>query len=235
MRKMKRLLPDLGYLPKAFIIFLVLMMLVSVFGGYQLSRLIYKMIDFPLQRAEQLLVIEKNMDDAAIELGMQIQEWKDMLLRANDVELYRKHRKAFLDSSVDVQYALQRAKISMQNVGLDTGVIDQLSIEHKSLVSNYVLALNKLNPRLLESAHAVDKQVVGADRRLQQHLAEAKADIERLAQQHLNGSIPGQEKRYWLVGLLGAASLFVMALTGFIFAFRILDHEIGAVEHLPST
>jgi len=231
---MKKLLPDFGYLPKVFVIFLVLMTLVSVFGGYQLTRLIYKMIDFPLQRAEQLLVAEMNLDDAAIELGMQIQEWKDMLLRANDIEKYSKHRKAFLDSSVDVQYALQRAKTSMQNVGLDTGEIDQLSIEHKSLVSNYVLALAKLNPRQIESSHAVDKQVIGVDRRLQQHLAKVKAGIEQLAQQHLSGTLPGQGNRYWLVGLLGATSLLVMALTGFIFAFRFLDHESGEAEHLSA-
>lgn len=232
---MKRLLQDPGYLPKAFIIFLVLITLISAFGGYQLSRLIYKMIDFPLQRAEQLLVIEKNLDDAAIELGMQIQEWKDMLLRASDTELYSKHRKAFLDSSVDVQYALQRTKTSMQNAGLDTGEIDLLSIEHKSLVSNYVLALAKLNSRKMESAHAVDKQVIGIDRRLQQHLADVKTGIEQLAQQHLNGKLPGQEKRYWQVGLLGTASLLVMALIGFIFASRFLDHESGAAEHFPAS
>lgn len=232
---MKRLLQDSGYLPKAFVIFLVLMTLVSVFGGYQLSRLIYKMNDVPLQRAEQLLVIEKNLDDAAIELGMQIQEWKDMLLRANDAELYSKHRKAFVDSSVDVQYALLRTKTAMQNAGLDAGVIDQLSIEHKSLVSNYMLAQAKLNPQQIDSSHAVDKQVIGVDRRLQQHLAEVKADIEQLARQHLNGTLPEQGKRYWLAGLLGASSLFVMALLGFIFASRFLDHESGAVEHLSAT
>ena len=81
---MKRFLQSSSSLPRVFTLFFVLMTLVSVFGGYQLSRLIYQMIDYPMQRAEQLLVAEMNLDDAAIELGMQIQEWKDMLLRAND-------------------------------------------------------------------------------------------------------------------------------------------------------
>lgn len=232
---MKRLLPDFGYLPKVFVIFILLMTLVSTFGGYQLSRLVYKMIDLPMQRAEQLLIIEKNLDDAAILLGMQIQEWKDMLLRANNAELYSKHRKAFLDSSVDVQYALQRTKTSMQSIGLDAGEVDQLSAEHKSLVSTYVLALGKLETRQLKSSHAVDKQVIGVDRRLQQHLAEVKTGIELLAQQHLNGTLPGQENRYWLVGVLGASSLLVMALVGVIFAFRFMDIDSSTAEHLPVT
>lgn len=153
------------------------------------------MNDFSRQRAEQLLVIEKNLDDAAIELRIQIQEWKDMLLRANDAELYGKHQKAFLDSSVDVQYALLRAKAVMRNAGLDEGAIDQLSIEHKSLVSNYLLAQAKLNPRQIESSLAVDKQVIGVDRRLQQHLANVKAEIEQLAEQQLGVAQPGQGSR----------------------------------------
>lgn len=232
---MKRLAQGPGYLPRAFVIFIVLMTLLSVFGGYQLSRLIYEMIDVPMQRAEQLLVIEKDLDDAAIEMGMQIQEWKDMLLRANDAELYSRHRKAFVDSSVDVQHALLRARTGMQNAGLDAGVIDQLSIEHKSLVSNYMLALAKLNPGQMETSRAVDKQVVGVDRRLQQHLAEVKSGIEQLAQQHLNGASRGQGKRYWLAGLLGASFLLVMALIGFLYAFRILDDDIGTGDHLSTT
>jgi len=228
---MKRFLQDPIPLPRAFIMFLALVTLVSAIGGYQLSRLIYRMIDFPMQRAQQLLIIEKNLDDAAIVLGMQIQEWKDMLLRADNEELFNKHRKAFLDASVDVQFALQRTRVSMQNIGLDTGGIDQLGIEHKSLVSSYVLALAKLDARQAESMHAVDKLVIGVDRKLQQHITKVKTGIEQLAQQQLSGALPGEENHYWLVGVVGAVSLLVMALVGFIFALRFMGHE-GKVEKI---
>jgi len=211
--------------------FFALVTLASAFGGYQLSRMIYRIIDFPMQRAEQLLIIEKNLDDAAIVLGMQIQEWKDMLLRSDNSELFNKHRKAFLDASVDVQFALQRTKASMQNIGLDTGEIDQLGIEHKSLVSSYVLALAKLDARQAESMHAVDKLVIGVDRKLQQHITTVKTGMEQLAQQQLSGALPGEENRYWLVGVVGAVSLLVMALVGFIFALRFMGHE-GNVERI---
>lgn len=231
---MKRLLQDSWHLPRVFVIFIASMALVSVFGGYQLSRLIRKINDSSLQRAEQVLVIETNLNDAAIQLTTQVQEWKNMLLRVDDVELYRNHRKAFLDSSVDVQYALLRTKAAMQDVGLDTGVIDQLSIEHKSLVSKYLRAHANLNPLQIESSHAVDRQVIGVDRRLQQRLAEVKADTERLAQQYFKGTLPEQGNRYWLAGLLGGSSLMVMALIGFVFAFRFLDDESGRARRLSA-
>lgn len=232
---MNRLVRDLGYLHKAFAIFIAVMTLVSIFGGYQFSRLIYKMNDLSLQRTDQLLVIEESLDQATIALGSQIQEWKDMLLRANDAGLYSKHRKAFMDSSVSVQYALLHTKTAMQNAGMDSGVIDQLSAEHKSLVSNYLLAQARIDPRKTEFSREVDKQVIGVDRNLQQHLAAVKSDIEHLAQQQLNGTMPAQDKRYWLVGLLGASGLLIMALIGFVFASRFYGQEFGTGKYLSAT
>lgn len=159
--QMKKLLHAPGHLHRSFAIFFAVMTLVSVFGGYQLSRLLFQMNDSIQQRTDRLMVIEMSLDDASIALGMQIQEWKDMLLRAGDEELYFKHRKAFQDSSVGVQYALLRSKDAMREVGLDTAVIDQLSNEHKALVSNYLLAQARLNPGKIASAHEVDKLVIG--------------------------------------------------------------------------
>ena len=74
------------------------------------------------------------------------------------------------------------------------GVVDPLSNEHKSLVSNC-----------------------------------------QLAQQQLNGTMPGAGRRYWLVGLLGAPSLLIMALLGFVFASRFRGHENAKLEYLSAT
>lgn len=215
--KMKKLMQDSGYLPRSFKIFIAVVTLLSIFGGYQLSQLIYRMNDFYLQRAEQLLAMEGNLDDAAIALGRQIQEWKDMLLRANDIELFSKHRKAFSDSGVRVQEALLRTKTAMQNDGMDTGEIEQLIYEHQSLLSDYLIAQTMLNPRQIDSFREVDKQVIGVDRNLQQHIAIVKTDIVHFSKQQLNGTMPAQGNRY-LLGLLGGLSLLIMSLVGFFFA-----------------
>lgn len=232
---MKKLLHASSHLHRSFAIFFAVMTLVSVLGGYQLSRLLFQMNDSIQQRTDRLMVIEMSLDDAAIALGIQIQEWKDMLLRAGDEELYNKHRKAFQDSSVGVQFALLHSKDAMREVGLDTAVIDQLSKEHKALVSNYLLAQARLDPRKIASAHEVDKLVIGSDRSLQDRLAFVKDEVERLAQQQLRGEMPGAAKRYWLLGLLGASSLLIMALLGFVFAFRFHGHETGKVEYSTAT
>jgi methyl-accepting chemotaxis protein len=231
---MKDLMNISVYLAKPFKIFILVMALLSVFGGYQLSQLIYRMNDYYLQRTEKILAMQGSIDDASIALGRQIQEWKDMLLRANDTELYIKHKKAFFAYSSDVQQALLNTVKAMKNAGMDTVEIEQLLIDHESLLSDYLLAKSRLNPLQIDSFREADQQVVGVDRNLQKHIAAIKAEIQHFSGQQLNETMPEQGNRY-LLGLVGALSLLFMALAGFVFASRFQPHAIGTAEHISAT
>jgi len=206
-------------LSKAALVFIVSAALLSIVGGYQLSQLISRVADSSAQRSIHLLEIEESLDDAAIGLGRQIQEWKDMLLRANDAELYSKHQKAFKESSIEVQYALLSAQTAMQQIGMDTAEIDHLIAEHKALIAEYMDAYARLKPSVAESSSRVDKRVIGADRKLQHLLASVKAGISDYAKQQLSGMPQTQGNRYLMIGLLGATSLFFMALRGFALGY----------------
>lgn len=222
------------YFGKPFKIFILVMMLLSFFGGYQLSQLIYRMNDYYQQRTEKILAMEGSINDATIALGRQIQEWKDMLLRANDTELYSKHKKAFFEYSSDVQQALQHTMSAMQNEHMDTVEIDQLLTDHQSLSSDYRMAKSMLNPLQIDSFREVDKQVVGIDRNLQKHLTAVKAEILLFSNQQLNETMPAQGNRY-LLGLLGSLLLLFMALAGFAFACRFQVHTAVTTEHTPES
>lgn len=208
------------YSGKPFKIFILVITLLSLFGGYQISQLIYRMNDYYQQRTEKILAMEGSIDDATIALGRQIQEWKDMLLRANDAEQYSHHKKAFFKYSNDVQQALMQTIAEMQNEHMNTVEIDQLLIDHQTLLSDYLIAKSMLNPRQMDSFREVDKQVVGVDRNLQKSLAAVKVEIQQFAKQRLNETMPEQGNRY-LSGLLGACSLLIMGFAGFAFARRI--------------
>lgn len=206
-----------GLLHKASILSFALIILLATAGGYALSRVIYGMNDDAAHYAGQLLVIDESLDDASILLGRQIQDWKDMLMRADDAQAYGKHQKGFVDASVGVQNTLVRTQTAMQSIGMDTAEISRLSVEHKALLSNYLSAHSKLKPRQIESSREVDRQVAGVDRSLQQHLASVRADIERQTRNQLQAVIPARGQRYLLAGLLTAALLF-MAFLGFALA-----------------
>ncbi|MFA6120455.1 MAG: hypothetical protein WCT35_01595 [Sideroxydans sp.] len=206
------------WLSKPFLIFFSVLLLLAMAGGYQLSRIFSQVNEAAAQRSVQLLEIEESLDEAAIGLGRQVQEWKDMLLRVNDKALYDKHQKAFKESSLDVQYALLGAKGVMQNIGMDTADIDHLINEHKSLLSEYLLAYSKLRPAVKNSPYKVDMQIIGVDRKLQQDIESVKAGISAFAKQQMFRTAETQGDRNLMIGLLGATSLFFMALFGFIFA-----------------
>jgi methyl-accepting chemotaxis protein len=219
---MKRVVYGSVSLRKAFLKFLVVIALLSALGGYQLSQLISKTNESSAQRSVLLLEIEEHLDDAAIDLARQVQEWKDMLLRAEDKELYGKHLAAFKEASIDVQYALLSAKQAMEAMGMDTGPIDHLMAEHKSVLSEYLAAYSKLDSRNEGSAGAVDKRIMGVDRGLQRDIAAVKDGISGFAREQLSGALYAESGRYLMWGLLGTVCLFFMALAGFGFAFHLM-------------
>ena len=144
---MKRFIQGSISLPKPFKIFILVMMLLSIFGGYQLSQLIYRINDVYVQRSEKILAMERALSNTTFALSRQIQEWKDMLLRVDDTELYNKHQQAFFDASTTLQKTLERTKSFMQNEGLDTGLIENMLSDNESLLSDYLTAKSMLNPR----------------------------------------------------------------------------------------
>jgi hypothetical protein len=233
-KKTKDFMNNSVYLAKPFKIFILVMTLLSVFGGYQFSQLIFRMNNFYLQRTEKILAMERSLHDASTALSRQIQEWKDMLLRVNDTEQYNKHRQAFFDFGAGVNVALIRTKVAMQDDGMDTGEIEQLLDEHESLISDYLYAKFKLDPLHVNSYLETDKQVIGVDRKLQNHIAVVKAEIQHFSNQQLNETIPAQGNRY-LLGLVGVLSLLFMALAGIVFASRFQVPATGTAEHISAT
>jgi len=203
---------------RAFLVFMTVMTLLALAGGYQLSRIFSQVDDASTKRSVQLFEIEESLDDAAIGLGHQVQEWKDMLLRMNNKELYDKHQKAFKESSIGVQFALLKAKTTMQDIGMNTAEIERLTIEHKTLLSEYLQAYSKLEPKVTQSSGSVDMRIIGVDRKLQQDISSVKAGISIFAKQQLYRTPQTQGSRHLMVGLLGTTSLLFMALFGFVFA-----------------
>lgn len=200
--------------------FVALAVCLSALGGYLLSQLFLEVDVSSAKRSVQLLEIEEYLDDAAIGLGRQIQEWKDMLLRAEDSSLYIKHQQGFKESSIAVQYALMKAKTLIVEIGMETADIDQLITEHKSLLNEYLQAYAGLKLDEAESRNKVDRKVLGVDRALQERIVLLKSAISEYAKQQLTRAPQTQGDRNLMVGLLGAVSLMLMAGLGFVFAHR---------------
>ncbi|MBU0620343.1 MAG: hypothetical protein KJ795_00715 [Gammaproteobacteria bacterium] len=208
------------YMRKTFVQFVAMMALAAILGGYLLSQLVLRMNDLSAQRSVQLLEIEEYLDDAAITLGQQVQEWKNLLLRTESQELHARHIEAFKESSVGVQYALRNTKRAMQEIGMDTADIDNLINEHRSLLAIYLQAFSKLDPNDASSIGEVDRQIRGVDRKLQTNITTVKSATSKFAKNQMTGNSPAEKYRHLMFGMLVAMCLFLMALLGFALAYR---------------
>lgn len=200
--------------------FVILAAVLAVLGGHQLSRLFLEVDVSSARRSVQLLEIEEHLDDAAIGLGRQVQEWKDMLLRVGNSAQHARHQQGFKEASIAVQHALMEARAIMLEIGMETADIDGLIAEHRSLLSEYLQAYSGLQSSESGSGRKVDRQVQGVDRSLQARIVEVKSAISEYAKQQLARAPQTQGSRNLMVGLLGAVSLFAMAVFGFVSARR---------------
>jgi hypothetical protein len=118
----------------------------------------------------------------------------------------------------------------MRDEGMDTSFIEHMVTDNEVLLSDYLTAISRLNPRQIDSFRDVDKQIFGVDRHLQDDFAALETEIRDFSNQQLNEIMPAQRNRY-LLGLLGAISLLVMAILGFVFASLFQDPDKKAAAN----
>jgi hypothetical protein len=106
--------------------------------------------------------------DAEVAFKVQVQEWKNILLRGHDPALRTRHETAFRAESGRVTEALRRA-------GPEGGV---LLANHTAVNAAYDAALAGADLSAMEGARATDAQVRGVDRALQQALEQLAHRLE---------------------------------------------------------
>ncbi len=116
----------------------------------------------------------------------QVQEWKDILLRGNDPELYAKYYEAFEKQNADVQKRLANILKLATAAGMGDLVsakeIDELRKAHDTMHAQYLTALKSFNPAHATAGQEVDRLVRGLDRPLHEGINALAAKISDAAQ-----------------------------------------------------
>ncbi|MBS4098003.1 MAG: PAS domain-containing protein [Sulfuricella sp.] len=127
---------------------------------------------------------------AQVRFKIQIQEWKNTLLRGNDPAAFEKYAKAFNHEGTLVARHLEEVKVLMGKMNIPSAGVDEALKAHAGLMTNYRQALASYDTTKKESASIVDKQVKGMDRAptelidgivkaIQEHAAAGLADNEK--------------------------------------------------------
>ena len=101
---------------------------------------------------------------AQVHFKKQVQEWKNILLRGNDKDLFEKHLRAFNEEDRLVNKYLQSLSDMATTTGLSVPNIAEAIKIHQNLEYQYREALKEYKQSDLKSAIRVDKKVQGIDR-----------------------------------------------------------------------
>ncbi|QUX94408.1 hypothetical protein C0J08_02820 [Marinomonas sp. CT5] len=111
-------------------------------------------------QSNNLLTIE----NAKMNLLLQVKAFKDALIRGNVPENLRKYTAEFNQHRDAVSKDLIEAKQLMQKLGLDTKKISELTVLHDQLSNQYQSALDKFDTNDAQAGKKIDVLVKGIDR-----------------------------------------------------------------------
>jgi methyl-accepting chemotaxis protein len=166
---------------------------------------------------------------AQLDFRMEVQEWKDMLLRGEDAQLLDKHSKAFAAASERVKAHLAALNEKAQGLGLPKGLADKALAEHDDLDGKYLDAY-----RQNTDYRAIDKAVRGIDRPANAHIdAIMKQVRDRVDRIGLDtAASAAAEKRLLVAGLaiLALLAVAVSSIAGYLTVLSITRRLARATE-----
>jgi len=112
---------------------------------------------------------------AQVEFKIQVQEWKNILLRGQDRADFAKYSEGFAKSSDATRAALQNAQSRFAELKLSAALADEAIRMQDELNGHYREALKRYDPSNPASAYIVDKLVKGMDRPLTNKIDEIVA------------------------------------------------------------
>lgn len=142
------------------ILFLVI---VGVLGISTVSGL-SKVSTSAVNKGSAALVLLDTLRHTESSFQGQVQEWKNILLRGNDPELYEKYLGAFKKRNAEVTKSLSNMRGQAEELGFPTEELDTLLVSYSKLHAGYLEALKSYNPAHATAGQETDKLVRGIDR-----------------------------------------------------------------------
>lgn len=180
---------------------------------------------------------QKINDDsraAQVDFQRQVQEWKNILIRGNDSELYEKHLKQFREKENTVNNRLNNLSKKLKDLNhvKEANEINDLMKQHLDLGERYNTALGQYNKEDLTSYLKIDVMVRGMDRVASKGMDEVSLNILKLTESEFEKinqqvKINYQEKLLSLL-IISAIGMLLLLLVGALVTktiFKYLGNE----------
>jgi methyl-accepting chemotaxis protein len=170
--------------------------------------------DSALQEQQLLFSATLVIEEAHTQFKIQIQEWKNLLLRGKNRQAYETYLGAFNRQSNLVQEHLATARIAFDSNSQPQ--IDELIIHHKKLAETYLKTLNNAKLDTLNNIEILDKSIQGIDRPFDNLFPEL---IKNLSRSFQNKTLQDNQKHaeasqhyiLWISFCVIISTLFIIA------------------------
>jgi len=144
--------------------FFLLAVLIVGYQGWSALGFIKERNTEGLQRSVALTQAVDTARSAQVEFKIQVQEWKNILLRGHDPAQLQRYSEAFVKSGQSTNAELKKLSAQLAQLKLQTPLVDEAMRMHDELGKNYVNALKQYDSANPESGKVVDALVKGMDR-----------------------------------------------------------------------
>jgi hypothetical protein len=193
-----------------------MMALVAVIGLFSLFSIwsINRAWTAGTMETAQLQDLSRAGLDSQVNFKVQIQEWKNVLLRGEESTLLEKHLASFRSHAQKTEEDLGRVSAGATKLGFkdEAERAGSLSKEHGTLTVRYEAALAEergmsrtITP---DMASLIDKSVRGADRELEAGIGKLSADIAAISDDRRNAVLLEMQDRYT------SLRLFILSVIG---------------------
>ncbi|WP_171044185.1 methyl-accepting chemotaxis protein [Pseudoalteromonas aurantia] len=210
-------------------------------GQVSLSKLseFHETTEKDFKTVSQQVELLTYITNAHVIFKIQVQEWKNVLIRGNEKKQYDKYATRFQANSDKVQEYLASALKISKSLNLDTEELANVKKDHADLKSAYMAALANFDARDRLTGQKVDKSVRGVDRPASKGMTKIAADTEALFKKVITDTIKNMEVQYQKVetslsSFVVFGSLLVLVVMGCIFwdLFKTLGGEPSYAAHV---
>ncbi|QNB05773.1 HAMP domain-containing protein [Herbaspirillum frisingense] len=169
------------------------------------------------QAMQKGALIEQSVDaarSAQVQFKIQVQEWKNTLLRGKDPDAFNKYRQAFIDESAATQASLKKLEKLMPQIGMSKEAARKAQEAHAELLTRYLDALKAYASDDPASVARVDEQVKGVDRLPTRMIDDIVAAVLAHAHQMRNEINADSQADYLHARTLLSASIALSLLVG---------------------
>ena len=182
-----------------------------------------------IQRTSDLL---SDVDRASLQLRIQVQAWKNIMIAGNDKALFDKHFATFSEAEKNVQESLLSAIARKKSMGLDVGDVEGFRKEHIAMQEKYATALKSFDPKDPETGKKVDALAAGVVAALgaktlaaSQALSNEFSELIKTTDAEINAIYAASVKTFVTILIIAFAVILGLLVFIFVDLFKMLGAE----------